>query len=168
MNTEIEDMLSSLMPDSKDSSAKISQGKSDTPTTTVKLLSTPIGFLVKVEYTGKNYKHLVVKPGDQVVVCARDNQFALAYCLRNNMAGRIPLEHLEKEESQSAISSAVCLALLSRKGNLRNGNLVWKAGEYIRVYKWDDHRKISGIGLNLATKEIGRFYGGTSDLKVLE
>lgn len=35
------------------------------------------------------------------------------------------------------------------------GGLTLKAGDYIRVCKWDDAYKNSGVGFNLATREIG-------------
>ena len=164
MDTEIENMLLSLTPDSWGNQVFQSQPKPLMET--IEVLPTPASFSIKAGYSGPDYKYLVAKARDCVVVCAKANQFALAYNPRNYAAGQIPWELLERSETQATIGSEVYLALRSHKGDLCHGSLSWKAGEHIRVYKWVD-RKSLGIGLNMATKEIGAFSVDLGIIKAL-
>jgi hypothetical protein len=93
---------------------------------------------------------------------------SLTFSVKAEYAG-INHKHLVAKpgESQPITSADTCMALYANKGDLR-GNLAWKAGEYIRVYKWDNGYKNSGIGFNLATKEIGLFHVAVNYFKVVD
>ena len=111
----------------------------------------------------------MAKKGDDVVVCARANDFVLAYNQRNNTAGRIPSAHLVWKGDNTFIQSWIFLTLGDRKGDLAQGGLSWEIGQHVRVYTWDDEmRRDSGIGLNMATKEIGRFRTNPALVRILD
>ncbi len=133
------------------------------------MLQPPQTFTIKSEYIGTRYRDLVVQPGDDVVVYAwkNDQKTAIAYNRRSDMAGQIPAGFLEPVEPQPVTSSEICVFFSSRKTIYRVGDLTWKAGEYIRICKWNDRYKQTGHGFNLATMEIGRFVISLNDAKVI-
>ena len=136
-----------------------SQVKVPTPTTQV--LQTPRTFTCKSEHVGTRYRDLVVQPGDYVVVYTwKDGQkIAVAYNQRSDMAGEISAGFLEPVEPQPVTSSEICVFFSSSRRNYscRVGDLTWKAGDYIRICKWNDRCIYSSQGFNLSTREIGRF-----------
>lgn len=165
MTPEIEEMISSLLT-VVPRAPTTSQIKPPTPTTQV--LQNPQTFTIKSEYVGTRYRDLVVQPGDNVVVYAwkKDRKTAIAYNEGSDMAGQIPTGFLEPVELQPLTNSEICL-FFSSSSYFRVGNLTWKAGEYIRICKWDNRQKNSGHGFNLATMDIGRFVISHNDVKVV-
>ncbi len=163
MSTEIKDMMSSLVAIIQ----RASQTQIKPPAPTTQVLHTPLKLLVKAEYVGTNYRHLVAQPGDDLIVYAWTNnkQTAIVYNARYGIAGRIPANVLQMEASQPVMGSEICVSFSDNKGNGAVGSLTWKAGDYLRICKWDNGYRNSGIGFNLATVEIGLFSVGVGNLK---
>lgn len=126
---------------------------------TTQALQTPLKFSVKAEHTGTNYRHLVARAGDDVIVHAWEYNpaTAIAYNPRNGTCGRIPASLLIMEVSQPVRDSEICVSEYNNTRHHVAGYLTWKAGDYIRICNWKDYYKSSGTGFNLATMEIGLF-----------
>jgi hypothetical protein len=170
MTKEVQDMMLSLTAAFQPSQAGVPLESSqpndmDSP---INVLPKPVTMSLKTEYIGTNVKHIVAKPGDHLLVCARTSQFALAFNPRNQTAGRISTCVLEEAKLQQPLSSDICVSAFDHKGDLSGGLLSWTRGEHIRVYQWDNLYKNSGVGLNLATRKIGRFAVSVKELKVID
>lgn len=167
MSTEIKDMISSLVAVIQGASPEILQPPKETPAPMTQVLQTPLKQRVKIEYFGTHHRHLVAQPDDCVIIYAWTNcqKTAIAYNTRNDTAGQIPAAHLIKE-SQSVIRDEICV---SNFDNDRKeiGDLTWKAGDYIRICKWNGFHGIQGIGFNLANMEIGPFHAGNHGLMTI-
>ncbi len=184
MSTEIKDMMSSLVAVIQRAAPGLSQSRMNPPAPTIQtnppaptmqikppaptaqVLQTPIKLLVKAEHVGTNYRHLVAQPGDYVIVYAWTNneQTAIAYNARYDMAGQIPADLLDKDEPQPVMGSEICVSSQSYGGD-GVGGLDWKAGDYLRICKFDNGHRNSGIGFNIATVKIGRFLVQVNSLK---
>jgi hypothetical protein len=55
------------------------------------------------------------------------------------------------------MKSEICV-FFSDNRRRRVKNLIWKVRKYIRICKWNDGYKNSGIRFNLIIGEIGRFH----------
>ena len=108
----------------------------------------------------------MAQPGDSLIVYANNQKMAIAYNARNNMAGQIPVECLNMDEPQSVADAEICMSF-SNKERYRVGDLAWKAGDYIRICKWEGNYKNNGIGYNIASMEVGRFDVQMNSLKVV-
>ena len=62
------------------------------------------------------------------------------------------------------IGSEICISHSLNKPS-GFGGLTWKAGDYIRIFKWRNGNRTSGIGFNLASVEIGWFNGQAGNLE---
>jgi len=181
MTPELQGMLSSLIPTPKSPSpsspspsspsgpAGLPERAAPPPAKKTKsepeIFSTPQHYVAKCNSLGGSVLDVVAMTGDEIIVCGSHNKFALAYNPRNSLAGRIPFDHLQKGKSESVVTSSLYRARDPRTVQIAcrtDGNILsWLPGHYIRVYRWDDPHakpKKSGIAINLATKQIGRFY----------
>ncbi len=61
------------------------------------------------------------------------------------------------------------LTISVKDGYLCNGQVKWKAGDYVMVWNREEksHARSEGFGFNLATGEIGNFNTISSSLKVI-
>jgi hypothetical protein len=168
MTTEIKDMMSSLMVVIQSGSHTITKPPSKPPGPERQVLHNPLSFEAKTVYTGKDYRYLVARQFDHIIVHAWENkkmEMAVAYNVRSNMSGLIPAEFLQKTEWRSRARCEICLTLSKSD---KTGGLAWKSGHYIRICKWDDYKKRGGVGFNLATGNIGQFHTSAHKLKVVD
>ncbi len=166
MSPELIEMMSSLVAVIQRASPETSQPRTP-PLPTTRALHTPIKVLVMAEYIGAHYRHLIAQPGDSLIVYAKNKEMAIAYNARNDMAGQIPIELLNLGEAQPVAGSEICMPLVnSQRHGMRD--LAWEAGDYVRICKWDNNRKSSGIGFNLASLEIGPFPAHMGTLKTIK
>ena len=169
--TEIKNSLSSLMsviqhlhPEASQRSSKKPKG---TPllSTGPEILSIPLKMPATVAYIGPTHAHLVTKAGDDILVHAwsADRQTATAYNKRSNHGGLIPVEYLQRNEAVPEQNFEV--VYFERDAVTESvGDLIYKAGDHVRVCKLGDFFRNRGVGFNLATGAIGRFYASDSYL----
>lgn len=135
------------------------QAKLTTPTHNI--LNPPLAISVRDAYLCGNYRHVVANAGDRVIVFAWTNNRteAIAYNPRNKTAGRISVDLLDEGESEPFIDTTLCMTT-SSESHSSFGHVVWKAGDYIRVWNREDksHAVSEGFCFNLATGAIGRFH----------
>lgn len=171
ISNEIKELLYSLVaivpPDPPRSSKS---RKPSGPTTEV--LTTPKVFsIVASGYPVTNGEQLLAHPGDRVVVYAWVNgkKEAIAFNQQNDMSGRVLTRFLKEEDPQPVIESDVFKALSAYGENLSPRKfLTWNAGDHIKVCKWADNYKTSGIGFNPVTRKIGRFNVVVGDIKIID
>ena len=169
MDADLKEALSLLAPGEQISSAPAARAAPEPTSDSITVLETPKIHESREDYSGPNHAHLVAKKEDLILVCARADKFVLAYNPRNNTTGRIPAAHLIWTGDDTVMESFIFVALKDHEGDLTHGKLSWKVGHHVRVYSWDDEmRKDSGIGLNMATKEIGRFKTMLPHIRILD
>lgn len=172
-------MISSLLPSAKQPSGPAAppEQAASTPTNKPKpepeIFTTPQHYSAKCNYLGGNFLDVVAKTGDEIIVCGTHGDFALAYNPRNKTAGRIPFSYLQKVKSETVANGWVYLANNTRHVSVDNTTqayiLCWSKGDHIRVYQWESAYQTSGIGVNLATNQIGRFtFNGHSIWQLIE
>ena len=163
---ELKCMISSLL------SYLSSQSQLQTESTPVtiavderQLLPTPISYLVKEIYLGPNHHHLVAEPGDYVTVHAWFAGNAIGYNPRNQMTGRIPKSYLEEKGSRVETQPNVVTISGRSEPYSMVGKVEWKAGDHLRICKWNYSHKNEGIAFNLRTFEMGKFHCYVGDIK---
>lgn len=161
MTTEIKAMMSSLTALTQRAPTEVSQPQTIASSPPSQVLQTPLVFSAHTEYLGTDYRHLAVQLNDQVIVYARTDGTAIAYDPRTQMVGQVPANLLNTENEPWRVEdfeTYVSFSDYGKEANSRVGQLSWKAGEYIRVCRWHDVYKRSGLGLNLVSMETGQFY----------
>jgi hypothetical protein len=84
-------------------------------------------------------------------------EYAIGFNDRNGSAGRLPRSVLATED-KLATPTSILVPYAPYNGQPSLGRLLtWKAGDCIRVCKWDKGEESSGTGFNIATGQIGRF-----------
>lgn len=171
MSNEIKELLYSLIaivPPDPPKSSKVRK-PSGPPT---EVLATPKVFsIVASGYPVTNGEQLLAHPGDRVVVYAWVNgkKEAIAFNQQNDMCGRVLTRFLKEDDPQPVIESDVFKALSAYGENLPSRKfLTWSAGDHIKVCKWADNYKTSGIGFNPVTRRIGRFSVVVGDIKIVD
>ncbi|KAJ6276574.1 hypothetical protein J3E71DRAFT_187083 [Bipolaris maydis] len=158
---EIEGLLSELMIAFPDRPTVVTQPQAKLTTPTHNILNPPLAISVRDAYLCGNYRHVVANAGDRVIVFAWTNNRteAIAYNPRNKTAGRISVDLLDEGESEPFIDTTLCMTT-SSESHSSFGHVVWKAGDYIRVWNREDksHAVSEGFCFNLATGAIGRFH----------
>ena len=125
----------------------------------------PARYLVKEIYLGPDHHYLIADSGDYVIVHAWVAENAIAYNPRNQTTGRIPKSCLEEKGSQVETQPDIAIISSSSTPYSSVGEVEWKAGDYLRICKWDNSHKSEGIAFNLRTFEIGKFHCSVNDIK---
>jgi hypothetical protein len=122
-------------------------------------------------YPVTNADQLLAHPGDRIVIYAwvTGKKEAIAFNQQNDMAGKIPTKYLKEEEPQPVIENEVFKTSSSYGESLTSRRfLTWNKGDHIKVCKWADNYKTSGIGFNPTTRRIGRFSVTAGDITIVD
>lgn len=109
------------------------------------------------EYTGPDWKHLLIMPGDIVIAYAYINEVtAVGFNTRTNLGGRFPIDTAKKVEPQPHVEPEILLCIGSSGGdNNSPSSLAYKSGQYIRVCRREKDTRWA-YGFNQSTLNMGR------------
>jgi hypothetical protein len=118
------------------------------------------------EYIGSDWKHLLVMPGDIIIVYAYINEVtAVGFNTRTNLGGRFPIDKANKIKPQPYVKPEILLAIISDRGSDSPSSLSYKSGQYIRVCRREKDTRWA-YGFNQSTLSMGRFYTSSDFNKV--
>ena len=91
------------------------------------------------EYAGPDWKHLLILPGDTIIVYAHINEVAaVGFNTRTNLGGRFSIDAAKKVEPQPHVELETFLCVVSTKSVDSNPSyLAYNRGQYIRVCRWE-------------------------------
>jgi hypothetical protein len=148
----------------------VAQPQKKLATPTHDILNPPLTISVIDAYLCGNSAHVVANPSDRVIVFAWTNNRteAIAYNPRNKTAGRIPVNLLDKGDSEPFTDTKLCMTT-SDENAWSLGHVKWKAGDYIRVWNRENksHAVSEGFCFNLATGGIGKFRVTCFSLRII-
>jgi len=111
------------------------------------------------EYAGPDWKHLLIMPGDTIIVYAYINEVtAVGFNTRTNFGGRFPIDTAKKVDPQPQEKVEIFVAThhLNQNSNGSLSSLAYKTGQYVRVCRWEEGL-VSAYGFNLSTLAMGTF-----------
>ncbi|KAH0559663.1 hypothetical protein GP486_003820 [Trichoglossum hirsutum] len=133
-----------------------------------KFLLKAVTMQAQSEYAGPDWKHLLIMPGDIIVVYAYINELAaIGFNTRTNLGGLFPVDSVMKVEPQPHEKTEIFLATKSSGQHASSpSSLAYDTGQYVRVCRWE--KVLSGAyGFNLSTLAMGRF-NAKFDFKKIE
>jgi hypothetical protein len=108
------------------------------------------------EYTGPDWKHLLIMPGDVINVYAYLNEATVVgFNTRTFLGGRFPIDITKKIEPQSDVKAEIfiCTSRSYEAGNPES--LRYEIGQYVRVCHWEtDFGR--AYGFNQSTLAMGK------------
>jgi hypothetical protein len=109
------------------------------------------------EYTGPDWKHLLIMPGDIIIAYAYINEVtAVGFNTRTNLGGRFPIGTAKKVEPQPHVEPEILLCIgSSGGGNHSPPSLAYKSGQYIKVRRREKDPR-SAYGFNQSALNMGR------------
>ncbi|TVY14594.1 hypothetical protein LARI1_G006418 [Lachnellula arida] len=127
------------------------------PAVTPKLLLKAETMQAHSEYIGPDWKHVLIKPGDILIVYAYINKVtAVGFNTRTHLGGRFPVDISKKVEPQPYVEPDILLCLISSCGeNSDPSSLAFKSGQYIRVCRREKDAR-SAYGFNQSTLSMGK------------
>lgn len=108
------------------------------------------------EYIGPDWKHVLIKPGDIIIVYAYINKVtAVGFNTRTNLGGKFPIATSKKVEPQPYVEPEILISIKS--GGVEGpSSLSYERGQYIRVCRWVEG--CEAYGFNQSTFSMGRVY----------
>ncbi|CZR68412.1 uncharacterized protein PAC_18311 [Phialocephala subalpina] len=108
------------------------------------------------EYTGLDWKHLLIMPGDIIIVYAYINKVtAVGFNTRTNLGGRFPIDTAKKVEPQPHEKAEILFATGSFGQYSSPSSLAYKTGQYVRVCRWEKDIRWA-YGFNQSALDMGR------------
>ncbi|KAH9209896.1 hypothetical protein DL95DRAFT_371627 [Leptodontidium sp. 2 PMI_412] len=160
MTEEIERMMTELtaLYNKGDSLPTTRQPAPAATTVLPKLLLKAETMQAHSEYVGPDWKHLLIKPGDTIIVYAYINEVtAVGFNTRTNLGGRFPIDTAKKVDPQPHEKVEIFMAIdPSVLYATSPSSLGYKTGQYVRVCRWEKGG-IWAYGFNLSTLAMGRF-----------
>jgi hypothetical protein len=170
MTEEIERMMTELIAlCNKGNSLPTTRPPAPAATTVLpKLLLKAETMQAHSEYTGPDWKHLLIMPGDIVIAYAYINEVtAVGFNTRTNLGGRFPIDTVKKVEPQPHVKPEILLCICSTGGdNNSPSSLAYKSGQYIRVCRREKDMRWA-YGFNQSTLNMGRI-STVNDFKKVE
>ena len=91
---------------------------------------------------------------------------AIAYCSEGSSIGRIPgIDSVENSYAPFQYEKPEMVVFFKASQDHTPGRLGWKARERIRVCKFDNHFRNSGVGFNMVTGTYGKFSAPENSLE---
>jgi hypothetical protein len=120
------------------------------------------------EYTGPDWKHLLIMPGDIIIAYAYINEVtAVGFNTRTNLGGRFPINTTTKVKPQPHVKPEILLCICSTGGDKNSPSyLAYKSGQYIRVCRREKDTRWA-YGFNQSTLNMGRI-STVNDFKKVE
>jgi hypothetical protein len=172
MTEEIERMITQLTAfcNSESSSVPTTRPPAAAATTVYpKLLLKTETMQAHSEYSGPDWRYLLVMPGDVIVVYAYINDAtAVGFNTRTNLGGRFTVEIAKKMDPQPDVKPEIFLCTGSRSQSKGFGGptyLAYERGDYVRVCKWEKEGR-SAYAFNQGTLLFGK--GFVDDWKKIE
>jgi hypothetical protein len=150
------------------------------PKPTITACSLPQKIRVITDHFPGTQQEVLARRNDYVIVYAwvdnkteeswwTDKPEAVAYNLTNKTAGRIPRAVLDMSSNEPYDQDKMCLAQEDSRIMIL-GHIIWKAGDYIRVWGRVEHPRsqCTGFGFNVASGQIGKINTYSGGLKPVE
>ncbi|TVY89860.1 hypothetical protein LAWI1_G005417 [Lachnellula willkommii] len=157
---EIERMMTEFTaPYTKDNSLMATRPPAPVvaPAVTPKLLLNAETMQAHSGYIGPDWKHVLIKPGDIIIVYAYINEVtALGFNTRTNLGGRFPIATSKKVEPQPHVELDILFCERSCLPGEKEGpsSLAYMHGQYIRVCMREENK--FAYGFNQSTLSMGR------------
>lgn len=170
MTEEIERMMTELTALCiKGNSLPTTRPAAPTATTVLpKLLLKAETMRAHSEYTGPDWKHLLIMPGDIIIAYAYINEVtAIGFNTRTNLGGRFPIDIAKKVEPQLHVEPEILLCVGLSGGYYNDPTyLAYKRGQYIRACRREKDIRWA-YGFNQSTLNMGRI-STVNDFKKVE
>jgi hypothetical protein len=169
MTEDIKQMVTELATIFEEGSTLLTPRPSVAPTIPRHLLNAET-LWANHEYNGPDWKHLLVKPGDQINVYAFiDEVTAIGFNTRTGLGGRFPVNIAEKFDPGSPEKPEILLCITAVGSNSSDNpfSLSIKIGHYVRVCRRESTSNLV-YGFNQSTLDMGTFDPRNINFKKVE
>lgn len=133
-----------------------------------KVLLNPVRGQAQSEYAGPDWRYLLIKPGDIIVVYAYLNEStAIGFNTQTGLGGRFPFGCVKVDEEQvdEGVEVYYSTSPSGKYSNSSPSSMVYAEGHYVRVCRWEKDTRWT-YAFNQSTLYMGRIFINSNFKKV--